>query len=140
MTVGLGSCVGVALHDARRRIGGLAHIPLGNAGDFPQRNVDLNLAKFADTAVPALVCEMIKIGARKGSLRAKIAGGGQLFGQNSGMAVGERNVEAVRKALTGAGIPLVAEDVGGTVGRTVRLLVGTGDFMVSSTDRKYKVL
>lgn len=141
MTVGLGSCVGVALYDEGRKVGGLAHILLGNSEDFPYRNGQVDVAKFADTATPALLESMISQGARKWAVRAKIAGGGHLFGRSSKeKGVGERNVEAVRAALKKAGIPLTAEDVGGAVGRTVKLCVDSGDFLVSTTDRQSRVL
>ncbi|MDO9574675.1 MAG: hypothetical protein Q7I94_06735 [Candidatus Contubernalis sp.] len=76
VTIGLGSCVGIALYDPLIKVAGLAHIILSNSSLFTNRD---NLAKFADTAVPLLLTEMTRLGARKERVRAKIAGGSELF-------------------------------------------------------------
>jgi chemotaxis protein CheD len=84
--------------------------------------------KFADTAIPAIVQKMVEMGASASRLKAAIAGGAQLFqfGVSSSLDVGARNAEAVIRALHDAGIPLLAKDVGGSVGRTLRLVSDNG--------------
>ena len=130
MTVGLGSCVAIALHDALARVGGLAHVLLpqviGGQGE-PNR------AKFASTAVPLLIEDMRALGA-SGPFVAKLAGGASLFGPLLAMGgtVGARNIEAARAALQDARVPLIGEDVGGMAGRTVTLDVATGRFLVKT--------
>ena len=130
MTVGLGSCVAIALHDAVARVGGLAHVllpqVLGGQGE-PNR------AKFASTAVPLLIEDMRALGA-SGPFVAKLAGGASLFGPllALGGTVGARNIEAARAALKDARVPLIGEDVGGVAGRTVMLDVATGTFLVKT--------
>jgi chemotaxis protein CheD len=130
VTVGLGSCVALALHDPVTGIGGLAHILLPSVGTGPP---SIRAAKYADTAVPMLVEEMRRHGARK-KLVARMAGGARMFAAllPSGINMGERNIDATRAALEALGIPIVAEDVGGEYGRSVRFVVATGAMTVRS--------
>jgi chemotaxis protein CheD len=125
-TVGLGSCVAIVLHDAQRQIGGLAHILLPSETLSQDR---ANRAKFPATAVPFLLERMRALGARPGDVVAKLVGGASMFTAllpTSGLQMGERNLIATRAALAQAGIPIVAEDVGGGHGRSVRFHVSTG--------------
>lgn len=129
VTSGLGSCVGVAVFDAQQSVGGLAHAML------PTADGDENDAKYVDTAVPALVRAMEEEGAVPGNLRAKLAGGATMFEFTSAEgSIGDRNVTAVRDALDSLGIPLVAEDVGGDYGRSLRFSVRTADLHVRSAN------
>jgi chemotaxis protein CheD len=119
-TSGLGSCVGVILYDPLQKIAGLAHVMLPDSS--LAKNGSLNVAKYADTAIRELVSCLVKQGVRKGALKAKIAGGAQMFQFSSGsemMRIGPRNVEAVKKQLSELHITLVGEDVGGNNGRTI---------------------
>lgn len=132
VTVGLGSCVGIAIYDPKNRVGGLAHILLPDSSQFRSRLNSFNPAKFADTAVPLLAEQMEKAGAERRFLKAKIAGGGQLFAfQKAGSSVGEKNIEAVRFILKKYNIPIKAEDVGGYHGRTMRFFVDSGKVIIS---------
>lgn len=131
-TLGLGSCVGIALYDATNKVAGLAHIMLP---DSTQIQNNSNVAKFADTATNKLINDMIRIGARKMLMRAKIAGGAQMFAfnsTNSSMRIGERNVEAVIKNLRMHNIPLIGQDTGDTYGRTVELYAEDGKFLIKT--------
>jgi chemotaxis protein CheD len=130
VTAGLGSCVALALHDRARGIAGLAHILLPSVGTGP---VSIHPAKYADTGVPLLVGEMRRHGAR-GRLDARMAGGARMFAAllSSGINMGQRNVDAVRAALAALDIPVVAEDVGGDYGRSVRVDASTGRMLVHS--------
>ncbi|MBS4189254.1 chemotaxis protein CheD [Bacillus sp. FJAT-49705] len=119
-TSGLGSCVGVVIFDQSKEIAGLAHIMLPDS--TLAKAGSLNIAKYADTALKDLVSKLIHKGARAYSLKAKIAGGAQMFHFSSGsdiMRIGPRNVEAVKTELTALKISIVAEDVGGNSGRTI---------------------
>lgn len=119
-TTGLGSCVGVVIYDQTREIAGLAHVMLPDSS-LAKSGV-LNIAKYADTAVKDLVAKLIRHGARIHFLKAKIAGGAQMFqfsGGNDTMRIGPRNVEAVKLELAALSIAIVAEDVGGSSGRTI---------------------
>lgn len=119
-TSGLGSCVGVVVYDQAKEIAGLAHVMLPDSS--LAKGGAVNIAKYADTAVKELVDRLIKNGARTFSLKAKIAGGAQMFqytSSNDMMRIGPRNVEAVKKELSLLRIAVVAEDVGGNSGRTI---------------------
>lgn len=118
-TYGLGSCVACVLHDAEAGAGGLAHVLLPSPTLARDRS---NPAKFPETAVPLLVDEMVKVGARPDRLRARLVGGASMFGKvgSAGIALmGDRNVAAVREALKAAKIPIVGEDTGLDYGRSV---------------------
>lgn len=122
---GLGSCVAVALYDERSRVGGLAHImlPNGDENDMSERKP----GKFADTAIRAMLRQMVETGASYTDVEAKLAGGGDMFEFESfGDGVGQRNVEAAREELEKLGVPIVAEEVGGQEGRTVEFDTETG--------------
>jgi len=131
-TLGLGSCVGIAIYDKRTKIAGLAHIMLPSSKEI--RN-NANKAKFADTALDILIGELEKMGVRKSQLQAKIAGGAQMFSFNTNndvLKVGQRNVIATKKKLKELGIRIVAEDTGGNYGRTIELDPTTGDLLIKT--------
>jgi chemotaxis protein CheD len=114
-SIGLGSCIGLIVHDPDRNRGGLAHIMLPCANGRKERP-----AKYADTAPGAIVQDLRALGSRESSLVAKIVGGASMFpGFSTSLAIGERNIVTVREALAAERIPIAAEDVGGNVGRSV---------------------
>jgi chemotaxis protein CheD len=140
VTLGLGSCVAILLHDADARVGGMAHVLLPEPA--LSRHQD-NVAKFASTAVPALVEAMAGRGARRRRLKARLVGGAAMFQSlmvPGSLNMGARNVNAAREALRVAGIPLLGEDVGGDYGRSVRFAVGEGRTVVTSVGRSDVVL
>ncbi|WP_096199382.1 chemotaxis protein CheD [Bacillus sp. FJAT-45350] len=119
-TSGLGSCVGVVLYDDYSNISGMAHVmlPDSNLG----KSGTVNVAKYADTAIVELVNRLERAGLRTRALKAKIAGGAQMFNfssTNEMMRIGPRNVEAVKEQLKKLRINIVAEDTGGSSGRTI---------------------
>lgn len=125
-TSGLGSCVGVVVYDPIIKIAGMAHVMLPDSTSSKKK--DFNHHKYADTAIPILVETLLKDGARKFALKAKIAGGAKMFsfkGKSDVLRIGERNVEAVKKCLKKYQIPILAEDVYGTNGRTIEFLPET---------------
>lgn len=132
VSIGLGSCVGICLYDPVTKIGGLAHIMLP---DSTQSRQSMNKAKFADTAVPALLADMIKLGAIKIRIVAKIAGGAQMFSFSNNsdyMRIGERNVKATIEALEKAKVPLLAKDTGKNYGRSIRFCTQTGELYIKT--------
>lgn len=141
-TLGLGSCVGIALYDPVTKIAGLVHVMLP---DSTQIRNNENKAKFADTGIVELVNKMVISGANKSRLVAKIAGGAQMFAFNSSsksdmVRVGERNVEATKKVLKSLNIRILAEDTGLNYGRTVEFYSETGDFVIKSVGKPIKTL
>ena len=136
-TLGLGSCVGVAIRDKNNKVGGLAHVMLPDSTVIAGQT---NIAKFADTGITELIRQMEKLGANKRNMVAKIAGGAQMFAvsSRSGMNVGERNVEAVKIKLKEFGIPILAEDTGLNYGRTVVFYPETGEYVIKSVGKPEK--
>lgn len=126
----LGSCVGVVLHDSSRRLTALAHIML------PTRlSGDGATAKYADTAVPAMLEELIRRGARKKDVRAYLAGGASLFGKSEDrrlVTVGELNCAVVRDVLAKLEIEVIYDDTGGERGRTVLFDNRSGEIVVKT--------
>lgn len=136
-TSGLGSCVGLALYDARADAAGLIHVMLPEADEMD----DGKPAKFADSGTELLVEEMEALGASTRHMEAKIAGGSDMLDfSKGGSGIGDRNVEQVKATLSEYSISLVGEDVGGDHGRSVRLESDTGDFLVKSANRDDKRL
>lgn len=132
-TTGLGSCVGVTLYDPQVRAAGMAHVMLPSSEIA--REGQLNVAKYADTAIPELIRRLIALGADPRRMVAKMAGGAQMFafaGGSDSMRIGPRNVESAKLALESARIPLLAEDTGANYGRTVELDSASGIFIIRS--------
>lgn len=139
-TLGLGSCVGVAIRDKQNKIGGLAHVMLPDSTAL--RNNE-NIYKFADTGIAELVRLMEQAGAKRSRMVAKIAGGAQMFAfQNKSelVRVGDRNVEASLKKLTELNIPVLAKDTGENYGRTVVFFPESGDFLIKAVGKPEKVI
>lgn len=140
-TLGLGSCVGIALRDPITKIGGLAHIMLPDSKALHSPTV--NVPKFADTGIEELVKRVVDRGANRTRLVAKIAGGAQMFAfqsNNEMVRVGERNVEATKKKLAELRIPILSEDTGKNFGRTVIFYPENGDFIIHAVGKaEYKI-
>lgn len=143
-TLGLGSCVGIALYDPVTKVSGLAHIMLPDSTKIKNNQ---NIAKFADTGIEELIKQMIKIGASKTRLVAKIAGGAQMFAfktstsqANDMMQVGARNVEAVKAVLKKEGIRLLAEDTGLNYGRTIEFYSENGQLLIKRVGKESKTI
>lgn len=129
---GIGSCAGIAIYDASRRMGALAHSLLPDSGNalLPEQS-----AKYTDTAIELMLAQLIESGCDRGALVAKLAGGATMFdalyrvGQPG---IGERNIETARTVLARHAIPVVAEDVGGTIGRSMFLDLESGVVTIRS--------
>jgi chemotaxis protein CheD len=122
VSLGLGSCIGLALVDRRLGVAGLAHVVLPVSGD----NANPGTFKFADHAVPELIERVVAAGGRRPMLDAVLVGGASMFAVSSAsLEVGQRNEAAVREQLEGARIRVIASETGGTRGRTVRVHVGS---------------
>lgn len=138
-TLGLGSCVGVTLYDDFEKVGGMAHIML----PFSTSDSVSNPAKFADTGVPYLLDLVLALGASRSRLKAKIAGGAQMFANANGLEairVGPRNIEAVQEMLAQLRIPIIASAVGGNYGRTIELDCQTGQLSIRTAQYGVSVI
>ena len=130
-TMALGSCLGVVLYDEATNIGGLAHVM------HPKRELvknNVNKAKFVDSAIALMVNRMVKKGAARERIVAKIFGGAKMFANVKGspgvLQIGEKNVESAREKLAELDIPVVAEDVGGNQGRTISFNLSDGTVLL----------
>jgi chemotaxis protein CheD len=123
VALGLGSCIGLALLDRGSPVAGLAHVVL------PESREGTSVpGKFADTAVPELLRQMVALGAATSRLQAVMVGGAQMFaaGASGSLDIGRRNEQAVRTALAVAGIAVTVAVTGGSSGRTMRVHLATG--------------
>ena len=137
--LGLGSCVAVCAYDPGAKVGGMAHVVLPSSEG---RDVKRS-AKYADMAIPMLLDEMRNQGALKSRLVIKLTGGAELSkaaGMDNAFKIGERNEAAVKEALAKEGVKVVAAELGGSKGRTARLLVGSGSVVVASAGSETKEL
>lgn len=128
-TSGLGSCVGIAVADQTKDIAGLAHVMLPEStGDKRSKP-----AKSVDLGVERLLSALEDAGGDLDEAEAKIAGGSEMFDFSGiGEGVGDRNVEQTRKSLAEREIPILAEDVGGSHGRSLKLRPDTWTLRVTS--------
>lgn len=140
-TLGLGSCVGIALRDPVLKIGGLVHIMLPDSKALRSNNSVI--AKFADTGIVELVRQLELMGANRSRLVAKIAGGATMFQVQSRseiMKIGERNVSSTIKTLDSLKIKLLAQDTGANYGRTVTFFPETGEFHIRAVGKSLSII
>lgn len=141
ITLGLGSCVGIALRDPMTQIGGLAHIMLPDS--TAMRGSNSTIEKFADTGIVELVRQLEAMGAVRSRLVAKIAGGATMFqvqSRNDMMKIGERNVQATIAKLKELNIKILAQDTGENFGRTVTFYPETGEFHIRAVGKSQKII
>lgn len=144
ITYALGSCVGICLYDRTSRVAGMVHILL------PYKKSAVNQSnpyKFADTGIAMLVKDMEQCGANVRRMTAKIAGGAEMFertdtfkGKVDETQIGQRNVEATREVLRGLRIPVIADDTGDRLGRTITFSAETGQLTVKTVRWEWKKL
>ena len=141
ITLGLGSCVGIAMRDPVLKIGGLVHIMLPDSKALRAGNATVE--KFADTGIVELVKKLEAMGANRARLVAKIAGGATMFhvqSRHDVMKIGDRNVSATIRTLEELNIKLLAQDTGENYGRTVTFFPETGDFHIRSVGKSNKII
>lgn len=134
-TIGLGSCVGIAIRDPVTKVGGLLHAMLPDSTVIKDNKT---VEKFVDTGLEELVHRMIRSGASKSRMEAKLAGGARMFAfqRNSDLVkVGERNVAAAKKKLREMNIKLLAEDTGKDYGRTVIWYPESGKYVIRAVGK-----
>lgn len=135
-TYALGSCVALVVWDRALRAGGMIHIALPEAHINPDKARD-KPGYFADTGLPLLFSELKRLGANRGSSWVKLVGGSSILDENSTFDIGRRNALAVKKYLWKIGLDLTAEDIGGTISRTVGLQVPTGELTITNGGQKW---
>jgi chemotaxis protein CheD len=124
-TYSLGSCIGLCIYDPIATVGGILHYML------PESSLDMaksrkNPYMFGDTGIPLLFREAYKFGAKKGRIKVRVAGGAQILDQNGLFNIGKRNYLILRKMFWKNNVLIDFEDVGGSVNRTIKLEIETG--------------
>jgi len=130
----LGSCVGICMYDPKMKIGGLSHIMLPSS-----KKPSNNLKKYADTAIPLMIDQMVELGADRGRLIAKLAGGATMFkhSENSVMGdIGKNNISSVKEILASLKIPVLCEELGGDFGRTIDFYLETGELKIKTIGKE----
>ena len=122
ITTTLGSCIAACLWDSQARIGGLNHFLLAEGSDGSGR--------YGSFAMDILINEMMKRGAMRSSLQAKVFGGGQVIGGRNSINVGERNTHFVLDYLKTERISVISKDVLDIYARKVCFLPASGRAMV----------
>ena len=141
VTYALGSCVGICMYDPVTKVAGLSHIMLPSSsltGSDPKQAM-----RFANTAIPMLLKKMESAGAQRPRIKAKIAGGAQMFSSTGNSAIsniGQRNIESVHMQLKKYGIPLLKEDVGGSIARTLLFDVSNGLACIRSYGKPEQII
>lgn len=132
MTIGLGSCVGVALYEKETKKGSLLHIMLPDSTRFKDAS---QWQKYADKAIPKVAAELSEDQPQK--LVAKLAGGANMFqfSASSSLQIGKRNIRMVKKTLAELDIPIIGEHLGGNSGRTMKVDLNTFDVTIRMVNR-----
>jgi len=136
ITYSLGSCLGISLYDPAAGVGGLVHCML------PLSRIDRNKARqkpgmFVDTGIVMLLQKVLKHGAQRANLIVKVAGGASVLDCKDLFKIGERNHTVLRQLLWKYNIPATAEEVGGTVARTMSLHMATGETWLKIRGQEY---
>ncbi len=145
---GLGSCVALVLYDAKRMVGGMAHIMLPDSSEYKNETYKPEIRNtksiiilpylYADSAIETLLKELEGMVAHTQDIIAKMAGGGRMFPSYNGTSVGigEQNTTHIKQLLKKKLIPLVSEDVGGNHGRSVEFHVHSGKILVKAIGKE----
>ena len=135
ITYSLGSCIGVVLWDPVVKVGGMLHYMLPDSQLSPDK-ARANPAMFCDTGIPRLFRAAYELGATKNRMVVKVAGGSQLLDDNGTFNIGKRNYLALRKIFWKNGVMIKAENVGGSISRTLTLTIATGVVTIKSRSQE----
>ena len=131
VTHALGSCLGLMIYDPVAQVGGMLHAMLPLSRINPEKAA-ANPYMFVDKGVPILFKEVYGLGGLKGRLIVKAAGCGSPLGQNEMFKIGERNYTVLKKMLWKNGVLMKAEEIGGSISRTVNFDISTGRVTIKS--------
>ena len=135
---GLGSCVAIFIYETERRFAALAHVLLpAHAQGMPRGPA----GKYADTAVAAILGDILELGGSRERLVAKVAGGAHMFAATPSAereTLGERNIRAALESLGRNGVEIAGMDIGGSYGRTIVADAATGMLRITSLKRELK--
>lgn len=127
----LGSCVTACIMDRSRGLGGMNHFMLADAAGGPIAAS----ARYGVYAMEILINHLLKLGARRENLEAKVFGGGRVLSSLSGSLVGERNAEFVLRYLETEKIPVLAQDLLDVFPRKIYFFPATGRVLVKRLTR-----
>ena len=132
VTYSLGSCIGIGVYDKTAGAGGIAHFML------PESKLDSVKARknpymFADTCIPRLFKSMYQLGAKKQKMRVIVVGGAQILDSKGFFNIGKRNCMAVKKIFWKNNVMVSYKDVEGTVNRTLKLAIKSGEFRLKTS-------
>jgi chemotaxis protein CheD len=132
VTYSLGSCVGVCIYDPVAAVAGMLHYMLPESKISPEKAA-ANPYMFADTGIPALFRKAYSLGAVKGRISVRAAGGAQILDSAGLFNIGKRNILELRKILWQNGVLLGHSEIGGTVNRTLTMEVATGEIALKTS-------
>jgi chemotaxis protein CheD len=138
VTYSLGSCIGVTVYDPVACAGGMIHCMLPLSRIDPEK-VQVSPCMFVDTGIPMLFEEAYRLGAQKSRIILKVAGAAQILDEQGTFKIGERNYAVLRRILWKNNVFIAAEDVGGTISRTMSLEIGTGRVIIKSRGREVEL-
>ncbi len=136
ITHALGSCIGLVVYDPQARVGGILHYML------PESKQDTQKAQskpfmYADTGIPLLFKSCYELGAKKSLMTIKAAGGSQMMASTEIFNIGKRNYAALRKILFRNNALIANESIGGSVNRTMKLNISTGEVSLKISGQGY---
>ena len=130
----LGSCVSACIRDTQKGIGGMNHVMLAESQD---RGALSASARYGTFAMEILINHLMKLGARRDHLEAKVFGGGRVMASLGSSMVGERNAAFVLEFLKTEGIPIAARDLLDVTPRKVYFFPSTGRVLVKKLARMH---
>ena len=134
MVTVLGSCVSACIRDREKGIGGMNHFMLADSGEASAVSAS---ARYGTYAMEILINHLLKMGARRSNLEAKVFGGGRVMATLTSSQVGERNSRFVKEFLKTEGIPTAAEDLLDVYPRKVYFFPHTGRVLVKKLVRMH---
>lgn len=137
-TYALGSCVAVIIFDPFQKVGGMIHIALPDSSIDPKK-AESKPGYFADTGIPKLVKQMESQGVNMRKTRIKLAGGSNIMDEKLHFNIGKRNVLAIKKSLWNFRLGPIAEDIDGSISRTVSLDLADGKVQISSQGKIWEL-
>jgi chemotaxis protein CheD len=129
----LGSCVSACIRDREKCLGGMNHFMLADGDSLDQ----IASARYGTYAMEILINHLMKLGARRGSLEAKVFGGGRVMATLTSSQVGDRNSSFVLDFLKTEGIPVRAQDLLDVHPRKVYFFPSSGRVLVKKLVRMH---
>jgi chemotaxis protein CheD len=132
ITRGLGSCLGMTIYDPARKIGAMVHPMLP---DIAKSRITSNPSRFVNSGIELAIKELENRGCHRSRMEVKIFGGAHMFSfinTDSALNVGQKNIEMAHAVLKDLNMKVIAEEIGGTFGRTIELDTDSGSVLVKT--------